>query len=128
MNREEYARRSAHRVGFVVERATDANFLLLPMVVAKRLAERWIPHVPPDLEATPGWLNGILIQVLRSEGKLLRFLSPPIGVSVLAMAQRPAEPYESPTLAPSGGHHFVKKGRMKKGTAVLLPDPITDVG
>jgi len=75
--------------GFVVERATYANCLLLPLVGAKRLAERWASGSPADLDSTPGWLNSVLKRVLGLEAQLLRRMSFPVGVSVLALARRP---------------------------------------
>jgi SAM-dependent methyltransferase len=78
--------------GFVVERATYANTLLLPMVAAKRLAERRAQVAPADLDATPAWLNQILTNVLSVEARMVRHSRLPIGVSVMAVARRPFVP------------------------------------
>jgi SAM-dependent methyltransferase len=77
------------QTGFAVERASYANMLLLPLVAAKRLAERWTADSPSDLDATPGWLNAGLTGALKIEARLVERTSLPLGVSVVAVARRP---------------------------------------
>lgn len=74
-------------VGFDVERATYVNALLLPLVVGKRIAERWTREAPSDLDATPDWLNRAFTQILRLEAALVRHRALPCGVSVMALAR-----------------------------------------
>lgn len=78
--------------GFAVRRATYVNVLLFPLVAGKRLLERWITAAPTDLDATPDWLNPILARVLMLERRMLRVWTPPLGVSILALARRPDAP------------------------------------
>ncbi|MBI2939300.1 MAG: class I SAM-dependent methyltransferase [Chloroflexi bacterium] len=73
---------------FTVERATYANCLLLPLVAAKRSAERWTAGPAGDLEVAPAWLNTWLTRALRMEARLLRHVTLPWGVSALALARR----------------------------------------
>lgn len=81
--------RLLERAGFTIERASYANTLLLPMVAAKRLAERFTRDGSSDLESTPGWLNQSFTLALKLEAKMLHSFDLPIGVSVVALARRP---------------------------------------
>lgn len=83
--------------GFIVEHATYANTLLLPVVLGKRLAERWTEEAPSDLDATPRWLDAIFGNALRIEAALIRRLSLPYGVSVTAIARRTGTPDDAST-------------------------------
>lgn len=81
--------------GFRVERASYFNFLLFPVVVATRFFERPPrPGTPPEEEVLKhlaiGGLNEPLTRVFSSERHLLRVGDLPWGVSLLAVARRPA--------------------------------------
>lgn len=78
------------RAGFIVERATYVNFLLMPLVAGKRLSERWSSGAPGDLDASPPWLNRLLEGTLSLEGRLVVHTKLPLGVSVMALGRRPA--------------------------------------
>ncbi|MER3397719.1 MAG: methyltransferase type 11 [Chloroflexota bacterium] len=78
--------------GLEVARLTYANFFLFPPAALWRLAGRLIgPARKPasDVRALPAPLNGLLYQVLRLEGRLMRrFGRFPIGLSLICLAYR----------------------------------------
>jgi hypothetical protein len=71
-------------------RITYANGLLLPLVVAKRLAERVTRAGGDDLAPPPAVVEQLFSGALALERRLLRRMSLPVGVSLLALARRPA--------------------------------------
>ncbi len=77
--------------GFALERLTHANTLLFPLAAAKRLVEPLLPGARngSDLEAAPGFLNGVLAAVLRLEARLLTRVDLPFGLTLVALARRP---------------------------------------
>jgi SAM-dependent methyltransferase len=78
--------------GFAVRRLTYANALLFPLAAARRLLGRAAGREPRcDLQPVPPALNRFLHQVLRAEARWLRRGTFPFGLSVLALAQKPAE-------------------------------------
>jgi SAM-dependent methyltransferase len=81
--------RALQSQGFQVRRASYANSLLLPVVAAKRVAERWSQSAPSDLDATPPALAAICRGALRLEAAVIPRVSLPAGVSVIALATRP---------------------------------------
>lgn len=81
------------RAGFVVERLSYINSLLLPIPVLQRLLERVSRSAPPhesQLELPPRPLNVALAAVLSAEaGWLRQDRRFPAGLSVLALARKP---------------------------------------
>lgn len=75
-------------VGFVVERATYRNTLLLPLILLRRLVSRLLHESTSDLQDTPAWLNACLTKVLRIENALLTRVALPVGSSVFVRARR----------------------------------------
>ncbi|MGI8920384.1 MAG: class I SAM-dependent methyltransferase [Solirubrobacteraceae bacterium] len=92
-HRRRYTRRTllaaASDAGWVCERSTHFNALLLPAAIAYRTLERVRrPSGPPvsDLHRTPGWLNRTLSQPLHFEAWLIRSgRRMPVGLSLLAV-------------------------------------------
>ena len=77
--------------GFVIERATYANTLLMPLAAAKRAIENVVllaPEGASDVAQSPAWLNHILTVVLCAEARLVQHVDLPTGVSAIALAQR----------------------------------------
>ncbi|MFN8500160.1 MAG: class I SAM-dependent methyltransferase [Anaerolineae bacterium] len=88
----EELRGKCEAAGFRVERATYANTFLLPVAAAKRILEPVIPLAPTgssDVAMGPPWLNSILTQVLRTEARLVKHVDFPVGLTAVALAQRP---------------------------------------
>lgn len=75
--------------GLEVVRLTHANLLLLPAaIIRRRVARSRVPR--SDLEAAPAWLNQLLEGLLLLEAALLRRHDLPSGLSLVALARKPA--------------------------------------
>ncbi|TMK42210.1 MAG: class I SAM-dependent methyltransferase [Actinobacteria bacterium] len=83
---------SARDAGWVPERTTHFNALLLPAAIAHRSLERLRrPRNGPtsDLESTPPWLHGVLERPLALEARAIaRGRRIPAGLSLLALFRR----------------------------------------
>ncbi len=92
------------RVGFRVRRRTYQNFLLFPLAAALVLWRRVTRHQPQlgsphfddesyqvEMEPAPPLLNALLMAITWSEAQVLRWLSLPLGTSILCIAQKPAD-------------------------------------
>lgn len=83
---------SLHETGFVVERLTYANTILLPLALARRLLEPWLTVATPgqsDVTSNPPWLDHTLAAVLDVEARWLRRRDLPFGLTVVALARKP---------------------------------------
>ncbi len=91
------------RIGFRVRRLSYNNFLVFPMGAAVILLRRGAGHEPElgsphfddesyqvEMEPVQPWLNTILSGVTWTESQILRWLSLPVGTSLICIAQRPA--------------------------------------
>jgi SAM-dependent methyltransferase len=80
------------RSGFDVRRITYTNFLLLPLVLFVRFAQRLGGHHESDIEITVPRrpVNAILAGTLALEAQALKRVDMPAGSSLLALAQKPA--------------------------------------
>ena len=83
--------------GFHVERVSYYNFFLFPVVAMVRMMKGHTvelgssdaqPEVESDLREIPGFFNKILEELLAGERHLLRHMNLPVGVSLIARAQR----------------------------------------
>ncbi|RYG48337.1 class I SAM-dependent methyltransferase [bacterium] len=77
--------------GFVVERASYAVFFLFPLVILSRGLEK-LRQGPAkaSLPPVPDWLNGLLINLLAFESRLIvKGFRLPWGSSVVAVARKP---------------------------------------
>ncbi len=85
-------RRHLQRAGFEVRRITYTNFLLLPLVLAVRLAQRLAGHRESAVEITVPRrpVNVVLTALLAVEARALAFTNMPLGSSLLALAQKPS--------------------------------------
>lgn len=99
-HRRRYRRRQLRDLleaaGFVIERCSYVMSAVLPLAAALRLAERFRPGT--DQPATSGYvglpraLNELLTRVVGLDGRLVRHVVLPFGLSVLAVARRPQAP------------------------------------
>jgi ubiquinone/menaquinone biosynthesis C-methylase UbiE len=101
--RQRYSGAEVHQVmqqaGFVVEKCTHANMLLFPVAAAKRLAEHIWPRQDQwksDLEPVPAPLNVLLTRILLAEAPLVRRMDLPYGLSLMALARKPAPVASAP--------------------------------
>jgi hypothetical protein len=80
----------------VLERVTYANALLFPLAVLWRWLRRSLTGAPrSDVKPLPiglHWLNPLLVWVLGIEAWWLKYLPwrLPVGLSVIALARKPA--------------------------------------
>jgi SAM-dependent methyltransferase len=85
--------RKLQAAGFAIEKLSYANTLLFPAVWAARFALRAAPDgAAADAESAepPAWMNRLLAGIFSFESRLLARMNLPFGVSVLAVARRPA--------------------------------------
>jgi SAM-dependent methyltransferase len=75
-------------VGFVVERASYANFLLFPAAATWRLLQRRSGASHSDVAPAHPAVNRVLGGVYALEAALIRRVDLPIGTSVVAVARR----------------------------------------
>ena len=96
-HKRRYSRRGLKDIfrdsGLEIARLTYFNSILFPIAASVRLVERagLIESSGADkLPSEP--LNGLLAGIFGSEARLLRWVSPPFGLSLLLIARRPAGP------------------------------------
>ena len=82
-------RKLFEQAGLTVERASHFNTLLLPLAVAQRFAKKLLRIDSSDDAMPPAWLNGLLTRVFAAERALLP-LRPPVGLSIILAARKPA--------------------------------------
>ena len=88
-------RSKLERAGFIVERLTYINTILFPIALFVRLRKRLLSSGNPsgvpssDLKPLPPFLNEILVHIFGFEATLLKFMSFPIGVSLIAVVKKP---------------------------------------
>jgi SAM-dependent methyltransferase len=85
-------RRLLARSGLEVLRATYANSLLLPLLLARRTLDRLTGRHGSDVAFLPAPLESAFGAALRLEAALVRRVSLPVGASVLALARKPGPP------------------------------------
>lgn len=87
------------RAGFQVARATYRNSILAPLAIPARLAARWRERLAgadaaaplSDVDSPPApWLNRLLLGLMALEARWLRRHDFPLGLSVCALARKPA--------------------------------------
>jgi hypothetical protein len=98
------------QAGFEVTRITYCNSALFLPVLAMRKGKTWwrrarghqkTDHPASDLAYYPKPINEALYRILSAETKVMEHWDLPIGVSILAVAQRPVETGAEPAAAVS---------------------------
>ncbi len=86
-------RAASQQAGWLLERMTSFNSLLLAPAAAVRIAQRRRrpqPDYTPNLKLGPAWLNGVLERPLRAEARwLARGRRLPAGLSLMAVLRNP---------------------------------------
>jgi SAM-dependent methyltransferase len=82
-------RRAAEGGGYTVERLTYFNTLLAPPIMAVRLARAALRRPGHDLDRPAPLVNRALAACFSAEARLLRWVSPPFGISILLAARLP---------------------------------------
>lgn len=76
--------------GLKIEKLSYFNFILFPLVLARRLLKKWSGiKSQSDVQEINPVLNSILFSFLRVEAGLLRFMSLPAGSSIICVARKP---------------------------------------
>lgn len=78
--------------GFRLKRATYANTLLFWAAVPRRLISKWTGSVESDVKPVRASLNAALAAIFKLEARLLSHISFPFGLSVIAVAEKKANP------------------------------------
>ena len=93
------------RAGFKPLRITYLNTLLFPPIMLLRQLQNALAptRAVSDVRATAEPLNTLLLSVLRAEKQMLRFTNLPFGVSLFAVARKPAA--TTPGRAGKPGRH-----------------------
>jgi SAM-dependent methyltransferase len=81
-------RGAVEAAGLAVERLTYFNTLLAPAVMAVRLARAALRRPGHDLDRPAPLVNRVLAACFAAEARLLRWVSPPFGISLLLVARR----------------------------------------
>jgi SAM-dependent methyltransferase len=81
-------RGAVEAAGLAVERLTYFNTLLAPAVMAVRLARAALRRPGHDLDRPAAPVNRALAACFAAEARLLRWMSPPFGISLLLVARR----------------------------------------
>jgi SAM-dependent methyltransferase len=93
--RRRYTRREVgsllRQSGFLIERLSCANMILLPAAALKKTVEWFFPpHLPEsDLALNPGTFNGLLCNLLSLEAPWVARAGLPAGLSVIAVGRKP---------------------------------------
>jgi SAM-dependent methyltransferase len=82
--------RVVEKAGLRIERLAYFNAILALPIVVSRLLGRAAGRADHDLQRPPAALNRLLARCFALEAGLLRLGSPPFGISLLAVARRPA--------------------------------------
>jgi len=81
-------RRAAERAGFAVERVTYFNTFLAPPIMAVRIVRAALRRPGHDLDRPAPLVNRALAACFSAEARLLGWMSPPFGISILLAARR----------------------------------------
>jgi SAM-dependent methyltransferase len=82
-------RRLLESAGLLVERATYANCVLLPLLAARRGLDRLTGRRGSDVGFLPPPLEWTFRRVLQAEARVVKHVSLPLGSSVFALARKP---------------------------------------
>lgn len=84
--------RTIRRAGFRIEKQTYMYFLLFPVVLIKRLVDRFFTHdseAHSDVTPVPSWIHRIASAINSIEAEGLRWFSYPWGSSLCIIARKP---------------------------------------
>ncbi|MBI3972427.1 MAG: class I SAM-dependent methyltransferase [Chloroflexi bacterium] len=121
--------RKLDRTGLEVVRASYANSLLFPLAVVARIATRLAARLRggdhagelethrSDVRPAPPAVNALFGAAMRLEAAALARVDLPIGLSVLAVARKPAsvEPWVAPPLMREPGLKVALRARAEAG-------------
>lgn len=78
--------------GFEIRLTSYANCFLFPLAAVKRLKDRVLPPKQDrsDVSVSGGWTNSLFGWLLRAEAPLVSRIGLPFGLTVVALARKPA--------------------------------------
>lgn len=96
-----HVRELVEGVGLRAERMSYVNTLLFPVILAIRVIERIRrgsaqPEPHKDTGEVPEPLNRLFVRLLELEGRIIRRLPLPFGVSIIGRATKPEQPKHPP--------------------------------
>jgi len=74
--------------GFKIERITYVNFLLFPLIFLQRLINNLFDIKNSDIQKHNKFINDLLYYILKIESILIKRISLPFGVSIIALARK----------------------------------------
>ncbi len=81
--------KQVEKAGFEIKKVSYFNFFLFPIILAVRLLQKFFKKkAQNDLSLSPPWINNLLIKLFGSECFLLKYISLPIGVSLVLTATK----------------------------------------
>lgn len=75
--------------GFIIEKSSYIYFFLFPLFLVSRFVNKFIPF--PNVRKTNPFLNQLLLKICQLEAKLFKYISFPIGSSIIIKARKPKE-------------------------------------
>lgn len=79
--------------GFIVRKVTYAYLLLFPLLMLKRLTDKYLPSKESsEVQQFPSFINQLLILIQSIEDRIMLWLNLPFGFSIYAVAEKPTAP------------------------------------
>jgi len=76
------------RQNFAVSKCTYLNTLLFPLQVIKRVKDKFFPSSHSDVQPLHPLVNQLLLQALRLEARLIKFINLPFGLSLVCVGKK----------------------------------------
>src|SRR3989344_994343 len=76
------------RQNFAVSKCTYLNTLLFPLQVIKRVKDKFFPSSHSDVQPLHPLVNQLLLQALRLEARLIKFINLPFGLSLVCVEKK----------------------------------------
>jgi len=73
---------------FKVLQCSYYNMLLLPLIIFKRLRDRFTLGTQSDVYNLPPFFNSIMFKVMNFESEILKKLNLPFGLSIIVLCQK----------------------------------------
>ena len=80
--------RRLRRQNFAVSKCTYLNTLLFPLQVIKRVKDKFFPSSHSDVQPLHPLVNQLLLQALRLEARLIKFINLPFGLSLVCVGKK----------------------------------------
>ncbi|MDO8551549.1 MAG: methyltransferase domain-containing protein [bacterium] len=78
--------------GFLIKRSSYANTFLFPLVILRRLMDKFhFGDKSSDVQSAPPFINNLLKHILFFEAFLIRKINLPFGLSVFLLAEKPGK-------------------------------------